>query len=90
MFVLSVVTDSHLTGLLVGVFQFFLFSNLVCEKEESKISPHFKVVFNKFNVVLFKLQYECKSLGDLAKMLTLAQEVWVEPAPTSAAQKGPH
>lgn len=41
MFVLSVVTDNNLTVLLVGVFKFFLVSNLVYQKEESKISPHF-------------------------------------------------
>lgn len=46
MLVLSVVTDNNLTVLLVGVFKFFLFSNLVCQKEVSKISPHFRVVFN--------------------------------------------
>lgn len=38
MFVLSVITDNNLTVLLVGVFKFFLVSNLVCQKEESDFS----------------------------------------------------
>lgn len=48
-------------------------SNLVCQEEVSKISPHFKVVFNKFSLVPFKLQSECESPGALANLLTLVQ-----------------
>lgn len=54
MFVLSVVTDNNSQFFLWVCLNFFLSATLYVKKK-NQISPHFKVVFNQFNIVLFKL-----------------------------------
>lgn len=57
-----------------GVFKYLFPANLCVEKKNQRFLH--TLVFNKFNLVLLNLYYECKSPGHLVKMLTLVQQIW--------------